>query len=232
MVVNELAQAMKAPRSTVYELTKALLNRSILDSYGERVFLGRKLFFYGQAFQEEYPLIGLAEPMIDSLAKESGERAELCSNGDWKQCILYASEGQRPFSFKSYSGGKYPLPLTATGRFLIAGIGEETLRQRIPEEDYYLNGQQWITLERFLADSREARQRGYSIVSGLVDPYLAAVAMPIADRSNKIVAAIGFSFPSGELAANEARFIDLLRNAQVKIEAALSISDQPARTAF
>ncbi len=228
MVVNELAAAMKAPRSTVYELTKTLLNRSILDSYGDggRVFLGRKLFVYGQAFQEEYPLIGLAEPVIDRLAKESGERAELCSNVDWKQSILYVAEGQRPFGYKTYPGGKYPLPLTATGRFFIAGIDETILKERIPDEDYYLNGQQRITLERFLADSREAQEKGYSVVSGLVDPYLAAVAMPITDRSGRIVTAIGFSFPSGELAANEARFVHLLRDAQSEIEAALSNSSQ------
>lgn len=228
MVVNELAAAMGAPRSTVYELTKVLIGRSILDHYGDggRVYLGRKLFLYGQAFQDEYSLLGLAEPIIDLLAKESGERAELCSNVDWKQCVLYMAEGQRPFEYKSYPGDRYPLPLTATGRFFIAGVDEETLRQRIPEEDYYLNGRRRITLEQFQADSRKAQEQGYSVVSGLVDPYLAAVAMPITERSGMILTVIGFTFPSGELAANEERFVHLLRGAQAEIQAALSSLDQ------
>ncbi len=228
MVVNELAAAMKAPRSTVYELTKFLLDRSVLDSYGDggRVFLGRKLFFYGQAFQRAYPLIELAEPVIDRLARESGELAELCALVDWKQYILYAAEGPRPYWFKPYPGGKYPLPLSATGRFLIAGIDEAILRSRIPEEDYCLNGRQLLTLERFLADSAAARERGYSVVSGLVDPYLASVAMPIADSGGKVVAAVGLAFPTGELEANEERFVRVLSEAQARIEAALSRADR------
>ncbi len=228
MVINELAAAMQAPRSTVYELTRLLLNRSILDSCGQggRVFLGRKLFVYAQAFQKQYPLFELAEPVIDELAKASGERAELCANVDWKQYIIYASEGPRPYWFKPHPGGKYPLPLCATGRFLTAGIDEETLRERIPAEDYCLNGKQLITFERFLADSGEARSQGYSVVSGLVDPYMAAVAMPITDSAGKVVAAIGLVFPTGELAANEARFVQSLRAAQAKIQSALTRADQ------
>ena len=72
MVVNELAAAMGAPRSTIYQTTKLLLNRSVLDSYsGGRVFLGRKLFLYGSAVPEQYTLIELSRPFIDELAEAS-----------------------------------------------------------------------------------------------------------------------------------------------------------------
>ena len=215
MVVNELASATGAPRSTVYSLVKVLLDRSFLDTYSDgRVYLGRKLFLYGTAVPEHYSLIELAQPVVDDLAETCGERVELNSVVDWKQAILCVSSGPRPFFFPLNAGATYPLPLTASGRFLIAGIDEETLRQMIPEEDYFRNGKRVIALEHFLRDSEVAQSKGYSVTSGLLDSYLGSMAAPILTPNDDVIATIGIAFPSSELEANEERFArELVRSA-------------------
>ena len=126
IVINELAAVMGAPRSTIYQMSKVLLDRSILDSYsGGRVFLGRKLFLYGSSVSKKYSLIEIAKPHINELAEKLGETVELNGLVDWKQGILYAAEGKRPYFYSLKKGDgypSYPLPLTSSGRFLIDGF--------------------------------------------------------------------------------------------------------------
>ena len=226
MVINELAAAMGAPRSTIYQITKTLLDRSVLDSYSDgRVFLGRKLFLYGASVPEHYSLIKISKPFIDELAEELGERVELNGLVDWKQGILNVADGKRTYFFPLNPGGSYPLPLTASGRFLIDGFDEETLRTHIPEEDYFRHGTRVITLERFMQESQEAKACGYSVVSNLLDSHLSALTAPIIDSNGAVLAAIGFAFPTGELEANKDRFIEALMQTIDKVQEKLLIAD-------
>lgn len=219
MVVNELAAAMGAPRSTIYQITKTLLDRCVLDSYSDgRVFLGRKLFLYGTSIPEQYSLIEISKPFIDALAEEFGERVELNGLVDWRQGVLYVADGRRDYFFPLNPGASYPLPLTAAGRFLIDGFDEETLRSHIPDEDYIRHGSRVMTLERFMQESQEAKARGYSITSNLLDSHLSALTAPIVDSNGAVLAAIGLAFPTGELDTNQDRFIEALKKTIDKVQ--------------
>jgi len=226
MVINELAAAMDAPRSTIYQLTKTLLDRSVLDSYSDgRVYLGRKLFLYGISVPEQYSLIEISKPFIKELAEEVGERVELNGLVDWRQAVLNVADGKRDYFFPLNPGGSYPLPLTASGRFLVDGFDEETLRSHIPEEDYFRHGTRVITLERFMQESKEAKACGYSIVSNSLDTHLTALTAPIYDSNGAVLATIGFAFPTGELEANKDRFIEALKQTIDKVHKKFLIAD-------
>lgn len=226
MVINELAAVMGAPRSTIYQITRTLLDRSVLDSYSDgRVYLGRKLFLYGTSVPEQYSLIEISKPFIDELAEEIGERVELNGLVDWKQGVLNVADGKRNYFFPLNPGASYPLPLTASGRFLIDGFDEETLRSHIPEEDYFLHGTRVMTLERFMLESREAKACGYSVTSGLLDSHLSALTAPIYDSNGAVLATIGFAFPKDELEANKDRFIEALKQTICKVREKLLIAD-------
>ena len=226
MVVNELAVTLGAPRSTIYQMTKTLLDRSILDSYSDgRVFLGRKLLLYGSSVPEQYSLIELSRPFIDELAERLGERVELNGLVDWKQSVLCVAPGKRAYFFPLNPGVSYPLPLTASGRFLIDGVDKETLRSRIPEEDYLQHGRRVMTLERFLQESQEAKMRGYAVAVNLLESHLAAISMPILDPKGAVSAAIGIAFPSGEMDARKNNYVEALKQTVDKVAEKLSMID-------
>jgi len=225
MVVNELATAMGAPRSTIYQITKTMLDRSVLDSYSDgRVFLGRKLFLYGTSVPEQYSLIELSKPFIDELAEELGERVELNAFVDWKQGVLNVADGKRDYFFPMNPGASYPLPLTAAGRFLIDGFDEESLRSHIPEEDYFRHGTRVMTLERLMQESKEAKACGYSVVSNLLDTHMSALSAPIVDSNGVVLATIGLAIPTGELETNKDRFIEALMQTIDKVQEKLLMS--------
>ena len=64
----------------------------------------------------------------------------LCGSETWKRNYF------SPLNL----GASYPLPLIASGRFLINGFDEETLCSHIPEEDYFMLSTRVMTLERFM----------------------------------------------------------------------------------
>ncbi len=56
---NEIAARIKAPRSTVYELVNLLLSNGVLEYCDDegRVYLGRKLYFLGVAYEDHFNFI-------------------------------------------------------------------------------------------------------------------------------------------------------------------------------
>lgn len=222
MVINELATAMHAPRSTIYQMVRVLMERSILDIDSDgRVFLGHKLFLYGESIPEQYSLIKIATPFIDALAQDIGENVELNGLIDWKQSILYSAGGNRSYFIPLSTGASYPLPLASSGRFLIDGFDEKTLKERIAEEDYQRHGEQVITLERFMEESRQAKKLGYSRASGLLDTHISSFSMPIRDRGGKVLATVCIVFPRGEFQTNEDRFLIALKQTITQLQAKL-----------
>lgn len=208
MVINELAAAMGAPRSTIYQMSKVLLDRSILDFYsGGRVFLGRKLYLYGSSVTQQYSLIEISKPFINKLAEKLGEVVELNWLVDWKQGILYAAEGRRSYFFYSLKSGQgypsYPLPLTSSGRFLIYGKDKATIEKHIPAKDYFRDGKRLITVERLMQESKQAMIDGYIITSNLLDTHISAISCPIINSEGVVMATIGLAFPTGEMNKNK-----------------------------
>ena len=78
---NEIAAAIGAPRSSVYELVNLLLEHGMLEYQGGdgRVFLGRRLYFLGTAYAEQFDLMRECDRMLVRLAEETRETAQMCA---------------------------------------------------------------------------------------------------------------------------------------------------------
>ena len=76
---NEIAVALRAPRSSIYELINLLLRHGMLDYQGGhgRVFLGRKLYFLGTAYADQFDLMRESEDMLERLAQGTRETAQM-----------------------------------------------------------------------------------------------------------------------------------------------------------
>ena len=61
---NDIASGIGSPKSTVYELVASLLERRILETVGKdgHVYLGRQLYFLGQAHLRHFDLTRVAIP--------------------------------------------------------------------------------------------------------------------------------------------------------------------------
>ena len=114
---NEIATGLGGPRSSIYELVNLMLINGILEKdTGGQVFLGRKLYFLGNAYAERFDLGHEAEKMLDKLAQETRETSQLCMLDGNKYTVAQMVEGARPFRISSDVGEPVPIPWTAADR--------------------------------------------------------------------------------------------------------------------
>ena len=108
---NEIAAAIGAPRSSVYELVNLLLEHGMLEYQGGdgRVFLGRRLYFLGTAYAEQFDLMRECDRMLVRLAEETRETAQMCLLEGNKYTVAMMREGLRPFRISSSVGELVPI---------------------------------------------------------------------------------------------------------------------------
>jgi hypothetical protein len=76
---NDIASGIGSPKSTVYELVASLLERRILEPVGKdgHVYLGRQLYFLGQAHLRHFDLSREADHALQEIVSQTRNRADV-----------------------------------------------------------------------------------------------------------------------------------------------------------
>ena len=113
---NDIASGIGSPKSTVYELVASLLERRILETVGKdgHVYLGRQLYFLGQAHLRHFDLTREADHALQEIVSQTHETAQMCLLNGRKYTVALMREGQRHFRISSDIGENAPIPWTAS----------------------------------------------------------------------------------------------------------------------
>ncbi|TIS15264.1 MAG: IclR family transcriptional regulator, partial [Mesorhizobium sp.] len=163
--IGELAKGLNAPRSTTYTLVRELVGAGLLEMAGDgnRVYFGKKLYLYGMAYMRGNDLLRRGRQEVDTLSRETGETSELCMLQSGRYTIVHSSPGTRPFRISSATGLQIPLPWTASGRLLLAGLERSRIEAMISRDDLVLPDGRKIELDDFIDDIAKARVTGYCV---------------------------------------------------------------------
>ena len=219
---NEIAVGIEAPKSTAYELVNLLLKAGILeyaDSEG-RVFLGRKLYFLGLAYQAQFDLTRECKIYLDRIAEATRETSQLCMLDGNKYTVAMMREGVRPFRISSDVGEPIPIPWTASGRLLVSHLSDDENLAFIPREDFVLPNGSTLDPLVFLSEVRKARDAGFFSFDTLADNFTHCFAAPIFQNNVVCVATICLISPRGDARSNYNRYRDEL------LAAARELSDK------
>lgn len=163
MSLGEIAKAVGLPRSTVQRLVDALARESfvIAASASGGVRLGPALAALGAATR--FPIVELARPTLEALAKATGETIDLALvNGD-KVVFLDHIAGMHRLAAVSAIGAAFPLHCTANGKAILAQMNEaelQRLRKRMALESHTkATLTSWADLDKELA---RIRKLGYA----------------------------------------------------------------------
>ena len=85
---------------------------------------------------------------------------------------------------------RLPIPWTASGRLLLAGMSSKEIVELVPPEDFILADGREIVINEFCEQIVEAEEAGYCITSGLIDSLTRCLAVPIKDSAGKVVATL------------------------------------------
>jgi DNA-binding IclR family transcriptional regulator len=216
---NEIASEIGAPRSSVYELVNLLLRHGMLDYQGGegRVFLGRKLYFLGSAYAEQFDLMRECDRMLVRLVEETRETAQMCLLEGNKYTVAMMREGLRPFRISSSVGELVPIPWTASGRLLVSHLSEAEMLDFIPPEDFILPSGRRIEPADFIAQARQATKDGFFTFNSEVENFTHCFAAPIYQSDGVCIATLCLVAPREDGLRNRSAYIESLVGASREI---------------
>lgn len=189
---NEIAAEMGGPRSSVYELVNLLLRHGMLEYSGGdgRVFLGRRLYFLGMAYSAQFDLMRESAALLQRLAEETRETAQMCMLDGNKYTVAMMREGLRPFRISSDVGEIVPIPWTASGRLLVGHMSDEEILALIPPEDFTLPNGRLLEPAQFIAEARRATTDGFFTFNSTVENFTYCFAVPVHQADGACIATL------------------------------------------
>ena len=215
---GELATATGSPRSTTYSLVRALDGLGLIELAADgRVHFGQKLYLWGMDYIRANPVVRRGREMVDALARETGETAELCMLQGGRYTIVHMQPGTRPFRISSAIGLTIPLPWTASGRLLLSDMSREAIDRLIADADLKLPDGRVIEREVFVAEIAAARAAGHAVTAGLVDAFTRCLAVPVLDAAGSVAATLCFVVPVDTAEGRIAELLCTLKQAAATV---------------
>lgn len=201
---NEIACGIGSPKSTVYELVAALLSRGILQPVGDdgHVYLGRQLYFLGQAHLRHFDFTREAEAALNEIVGQTRETAQMCLLNGRKYTVALMKEGARHFRISSDIGEDAPIPWTASGRLLLGHLSDAQILELIDPQDFVLPGGDRLPEHTFIAQVRTASTEGFFSFDSIADTFTHCFAAPVRDSQGVCVATLCIVAPREDARAH------------------------------
>ena len=201
---NEIASGIGSPKSTVYELVSALLERRVLEAVGKdgHVYLGRQLYFLGQAHLRHFDFTREAEVSLCEIVEQTRETAQMCLLNGRKYTVALMKEGARHFRISSDIGEDAAIPWTASGRLLLGHLSDQQIIDLIDPQDFILPDGQRLELAVFLAEIRKAHAEGFFSFNSIADTFTHCFAAPVRDKQGVCIATLCIVAPRADATAH------------------------------
>ncbi|MEB0042078.1 MULTISPECIES: IclR family transcriptional regulator [unclassified Pseudomonas] len=201
---NEIATGISSPKSTVYELVSSLLERRILETVGKdgHVYLGRQLYFLGQAHLRHFDFTREAETSLAEIVSQTRETAQMCLLNGRKYTVALMKEGERHFRISSDIGENAPIPWTASGRLLLNHLSDQEISDLIDPDDYVLPSGELLPMDTFLREIRQAGEDGFFSFDSVADTFTHCFAAPVKDERGICVATLCIVAPRADAKNN------------------------------
>jgi DNA-binding IclR family transcriptional regulator len=215
---SRIAAQLDLPRSTVYQLLATLQQHGfVLHLPQERRYgLGMAAVELSFAYMRHEPLTRLGAPLIAALVDEVGLSAHLSVPSGRDVLYVIEQRARRARALVTDVHVRLPMPLTASGRAILAAMPRAQVRALFPDRDAF---------ERRHGDARDVDRysalraildetvtRGYAWEQDSISEGLSSVAVPVRDHRAWPVAAIAVTFENDAVAPDAlAPLVDRLR---------------------
>ena len=197
--MEEAAEVLKAPTSTLYRYINSLTKSGLLAATGGgRYILGPAIIRYDRQLRLTDPLVRASRGELDRLARAIAGRGVvfLCRVfGDQVMCISQASVGDVPFTISYERGRLMPLFAGSASRVILANLPAakvQALFRRYPNEFRKVNLGE--TLPEVRAALKKVKAEGYYVTVGEVDAGMRGISVPILS-GNKLIGSLSIAGP-------------------------------------
>lgn len=193
---DEIAEALKIPRSSVYRILQTLLSQDFVEHRKRRYYPGAGLYTLGMRLTSVDRLRPLARPVLHKLAQITGFTAHLAVASGYKTLLLEVCDSQNLLRVASRPGSVTPLHVSATGKIFLSYLfsGEvEIIEKELGFPKF--TERTLTTQEAVKQEIQVTLKRGYAVDDREFNDNVRCLAAPVFDTAGSVVAAIGVTSP-------------------------------------
>lgn len=199
--LNELVRAARLNKTTVFRMLTALESEGLLERTENGQYqLGGEMVALGGRAQQHNPLTQIAQPLLEKLVNQSGERTTLEQpivnpDGTHAMLVLLEIQGKHLISINQFAGSRLPMHATSTGKAILAYMPADE-RERILSQPVTALTPHTITNSvRFAEELAHIRSRGYAVAQGELEVGLMAAGAVVRNHAGAPVAAVSIEGP-------------------------------------
>lgn len=194
----DISRRVGLHNSTTFHLVKTLTTlgylRQIADT--KRYRIGRPLFALAAGALDEIEMVSLANPVLQDLARESGESCYFAVRMGYSIVVIARTPGPGAFQLTDRIGVVRPAHCTALGKVLLAALPADQLELFLRQAELTAMTPKTITDKNALRQElEEVRRYGLAYDDGEFDAEVRCLAVPVRDFTGTVVGAIGISGP-------------------------------------
>src|SRR5215813_12963185 len=194
----ELSKSVGLHNSTAFHLVRTMVSlgyiRQMKDT--KRYRIGRPLFALAASALDEMEMVSLATPVLDDLARETGESSHFAARMGDAVVVMARTSGPSAFQLAERVGVVRPAYCTALGKIILAALRPDQLERYLGRIELKPLTPSTITEPaRLRKEIDEVRKAGIAFDDGEFDGEVRCAAMAVRDFSGQVVGAIGISGP-------------------------------------
>jgi IclR family acetate operon transcriptional repressor len=237
--VQDEVSLARLSKETGMNKATALRYLAVLESRGVVVkkptgwSLGLMLFELGNKVPVKALVVEKVRPLIERLARESGESSNLaCLAGD-SAIYLDRAEANRSLRMRSVPGDRLPLYCTGVGKAILSLLPDDHVRAILGNAPLHrFSEHTLVEPEDVLREARRARELGYGVDRDEYEVGLTCYAMPLRLPGSDFAGAVSISGPSARMRNPETKecFLELLHQAIREAMQAMQVYEPNQKT--
>ena len=213
LTLADIARLVSLPRATVRRCLLTFAQLGYVETDGKHFRVSPQVLTLAQAYLSSSALPRVAQPFLERLSDQLGESCSVSVLQGANVIYVARSTRKRVASLHRSVGTHLPTHCTSMGRVLLAALPEDAWAQHLslPLEAYTPHTTtDPATLRAALL---EVQRDGYSLINQELEIDLLSLAVPLRDRSGRVVAALNVSTQASrtDAAAAGAQFLPALR---------------------
>lgn len=195
--VTELADHLDLAKSSVHAYLATMVEAGYAAREGDRYYAGLRFLTVGGQLRKRKRLFRLARPIVEDLARQTDERAQLVVAENGRGVFVHRATGERAVDAGTYVGKRIYLHATGAGKVILAHLPPAERDTVLDRTGLPARTPNTITnreeLESALVNIRE---QGYAVNDEEGTSGLRTVAAPVFGPTGGVVGALSVSAPS------------------------------------
>jgi DNA-binding IclR family transcriptional regulator len=222
--VATLSRELTIPKSSLHGLLRTMESQGWLetDATGTMFGLGLRALVLGNAYIESDDIVGMAQPVLDSLSELTGETVHLGRlDGD---DIVYLAKRESRHTLRLFSavGRRLPAHATALGKAILALLTDEEVDARLTFPLRRLTEATILEKAALHRELASIRSSGWSVDDGENSPGIRCIGVALTRRGGSLNA-LSCSVPETRMTEEfEREIIGHLRDAALMLDGLIS----------